>query len=196
MLESDYIQPPALLQQITERTAALGFNMASEPKTGALLRVLAAAKPKGRFLELGTGTGIATAWLLAGMDADSTLISVDTDPQVQQVAQESLGSDSRLQLVLEDALVFLRGQRAESFDFVFADAMQGKYEGLDESLRTIRLGGFYIIDDMLPQPNWPDGHAEKVPPLLRQLATHESLAIVPLAWASGLVVAVKCSPEA
>src|SRR5215472_259896 len=98
MLESDYIQPPPLLQQITGRTQALGFNMASEAKTGALLRVLAAAKPKGRLLELGTGTGIATAWLLAGMDADSTLISVDTDPQVQQVARECLGSDPRLQL--------------------------------------------------------------------------------------------------
>jgi predicted O-methyltransferase YrrM len=196
MIESDYIQPPPLLQQITERTSALGFNMASEPKTGALLRVLAAAKPKGRLLELGTGTGIATAWLLAGMDADSTLISVDTNPEVQQVARESLGSDPRLQLVLEDALAFLRRQPAESFDLIFADAMPGKYEGLDESLRAVRPGGFYVIDDMLPQPNWPPGHAEKVAPLLRQLASHKFLAIVPLAWASGVVVAVKRCSEA
>jgi predicted O-methyltransferase YrrM len=195
MVESDYIQAPQLLQQIVERSEVLGFNMASEAKTGALLRTLAAANPKGRLLELGTGTGIATAWLLAGMDGDSTLISVDTDPSVQQVAREFLGSDPRLQLVLEDGLAFLRRQEAGSFDLVFADAMVGKYEGLDECLRVVRPGGFYVIDDMLPQANWPDGHAEKVPVLLRQLASRKSLAIVPLAWASGVVVAVKRSPE-
>ncbi len=193
MTELDYIQAPPVLKQIVERTQDLGFNMASEPRTGALLRTLAAAKPKGRFLELGTGTGIATAWLLAGMDADSTLTTVDTDPSVQQVAQEFLGYDPRLQLVLEDGLEFLRREPAESFDLVFADAMPGKYNGLGDCLRVVRPGGFYIIDDMLPQANWPDGHAGKVPVLLHQLANQQALTIVPLAWASGVVLAVKRS---
>jgi predicted O-methyltransferase YrrM len=53
--------------------------MASEPLVGALLRSLAASKPGGRFLELGTGTGVATAWLLDGMDDRATLVSVDND---------------------------------------------------------------------------------------------------------------------
>lgn len=196
MIESKYIQPSAVLQQIIKQTEALAFNMASETRTGALLRTLAAAMPKGRLLELGTGTGIATAWLLEGMDADSTLISVDTDPNVQQVAKDLFDSDPRLQFVLEDGLAFLRGQQAGSFDLVFADAMAGKYEGLDECLRVVRVGGIYVIDDMLPQANWPAGHAEKVVVLLEQLAGRKSLAIVPLAWASGIVVAVKRSREA
>ena len=110
MTELDYIQPPPVLKQIVERTEELAFNMASEPRTGALLRTLAAAKPKGRLLELGTGTGIGTAWLLAGMDGGSRLTSVDTDPSVQQVAREFLGQDPRLQFVLEDGLAFVRHQ--------------------------------------------------------------------------------------
>jgi predicted O-methyltransferase YrrM len=195
MLESDYIQTPSVLPRIVERTEAMGFRLASEVRTGALLRTLAAAKPKGRLLELGTETGVATAWLLAGMDAESTLMSVDKEASVQQVAREFLGSDPRLHLVLEDGLAFLHRQQASSFDLIFADAMAGKYEGLDECLRVVRPGGFYIIDDMLPQPNWPDGHAEKVPVLLRRLAEHQSFAIVPRAWASGVVIAVKRSRE-
>src|SRR5437660_2648276 len=122
MTELDYISAPAVLKHILERSQALGFDMASEPKTGALLRTLAAAKPKGRLLELGTGTGIATAWLLAGMDTASSLTSVDTDPSVQQVAREFLGNDVRLRLVLEDGLEFLRHQPDGGFDLVFADA--------------------------------------------------------------------------
>jgi predicted O-methyltransferase YrrM len=186
-----YIQQPPALRQILERTQALDFNMASEPRTGALLRTLAASKPSGRLLELGTGTGIATAWLLSGMDAGSTLISVDTDAQVQAVAHECLGSDPRLSLVTEDGAAFLRRQPPQSFDLVFADAMPGKYEALDDALAVVKSGGFYIIDDMLPQPNWPGGHAEKVPVLLDRLTNDHRFVVASLTWASGIVVAVR-----
>ena len=165
--------------------------MASEPLVGAMLRMLAASKPGGRFLELGTGTGIATAWLLAGMDASSTLVSVDNDGAVQQIAGDSLGADGRLTLVTRGAREFLRDQPAESFDFVFADAMPGKYEGLDDALAVVRAGGFYVIDDMLPQPNWPEGHAAKVPALIERLTAHSGFETLPLVWASGVVVAVR-----
>jgi predicted O-methyltransferase YrrM len=89
----------------------------------------------------------------------------------------------------------LRGQPAESFDFVFADAMPGKYEGLASALAVVKVGGFYVIDDMLPQPNWPDGHADKVPVLIEVLAAHASFEILPLVWASGVVVAVRKHSE-
>ena len=65
-----HLNPPAALPAILGRTEALAFPMPSEPRTGAMLRVLAASKPRGRLLELGTGTGLCTAWLLDGMDQD------------------------------------------------------------------------------------------------------------------------------
>jgi predicted O-methyltransferase YrrM len=77
---------PHALAAIQSDTPAIGFQLASEPTTGSLLRALAASKPGGRFLELGTGTGVGTAWLLAGMDRHSRLVSVDTDPEVQNIA--------------------------------------------------------------------------------------------------------------
>lgn len=185
------VQPPPMLAQIEARTNAMGFNMASEPRTGALLRALAASRPGGRLLELGTGTGVATAWILAGMDSRSRLTSVDVSAEHQQVAREFLGGDVRLTLVLEDALEFLKRQRTESYDFVFADAMPGKYEGIEECLRVVKAGGLYIIDDLLPQTNWPAGHAEKVPRLVNQLASDDRFIIVPFRWASGIVIAVR-----
>ena len=187
----DLIQPPAALAGIAARTSAMGFDMASEPRTGVLLRVLAASKPGGRLLEMGTGTGVATVWILAGMDAQSKLTSVDVNPEHQQVAREFLGDDSRLNLVLEDGHEFLRRQPAASYDFVFADAMPGKFEGLEDCLRVVKPGGFYIVDDIIPQPKWPEGHAEKVPRLVNQLAGDDRLTLAPLAWASGILVAVR-----
>jgi len=74
--------------------------------------------------------------------------------------------------------------------------MLGKYEGLDDALAIVKLGGFYVIDDMLPQPNWPEGHADKVPILIAQLAANPNFETLPLVWASGVVVAVRRRSEA
>jgi predicted O-methyltransferase YrrM len=195
MEDLNLLQSPAQLPVITKRSAELQFTMASEPLVGAMLRTLAASKPAGRFLELGTGTGMATAWLLEGMDARSTLISVDIDGLAQQVARDLLGEDKRLTLVTSGGLEFLSTQRAETFDLVFADAMPGKYDGLDDALAVVKVGGFYVIDDMLPQPNWPEGHSAKVPALIEKLAANAAFEVLPLVWASGVVVAVRKHPS-
>jgi predicted O-methyltransferase YrrM len=194
MQELEYIHPPTRLALALERTAEIRFPMASEIQTGALLRTLAASKPAGRFLELGTGTGIASTWLLDGMDAASVLISVDNNPDYHRLAREAAGADPRLTLVTEDAIAFLQRQSAAGFDLVFADAMAGKYESLDLALQVVKPGGFYVVDDLLPQPNWPDGHAQKVPCLIAELAAHPEFTMVPLAWATGYVVAVRRTP--
>jgi predicted O-methyltransferase YrrM len=186
-----HLNGPAALPAILNGTSTLAFSMPSEPRTGAMLRVLAASKPGGRLLELGTGTGLSTAWLLDGMDRDATLISVDIDPGPQAVAREVLGADRRLEIVTADAAWFLERQTAASFDLIFADAMPGKYEFLDVALALLRSGGVYVIDDMLPQPNWPEGHAERVLPLIADLASRAEFRIASLAWSSGLVLVAR-----
>jgi predicted O-methyltransferase YrrM len=190
-----YLRPPRALSAIQARTAELNFGMASEPRTGALLQILAASKPGGRFLELGTGTGIATAWILSGMDAASSLISIDTDEQAQAVAREALCYDARLKLLALDGAAFLWRQPKKCFDLVFADAIPGKYEALDEALAIVKPGGYYVIDDMLPQPNWPEGHGEKAQALLDRLASDPRFVMLPLVWSTGVVLLVRKSPQ-
>ena len=194
MDDLSYFRPPQALEAIQARTAELQFDMASEPRTGALLQMLAASKPCGRLLELGTGTGLATAWLLSGMDAGSSLISVDTDEEVQAVAREALCQDTRLKLVTHDGAAFLWRQPKKSFDLVFADAVPGKYEALDEALAIVKTGGFYVIDDMMPQLNWPEGHGEKAQALIERLAADERFVMLPMPWSTGIIVLVRKPP--
>jgi len=191
MNDTILIKPPASLKQIEARSKHLDFGMASDPRACALLAALAASKPGGHFLELGTGTGIATAWLLSGMDHASTLISVDVHSEFQAVARSVLGHDSRLTLVLEDGIQFLNKQPPRSFDFIFADAMPGKYESLDQALALVKPGGFYVIDDMLPQPNWPDGHGAMAAALLQRLSSETEFQVAPLSWSTGIILLVR-----
>jgi predicted O-methyltransferase YrrM len=182
---------PAALGAIERDTRALSFTMASDHHTGAFLRTLAAAKPAGRFLELGTGTGLATAWLLAGMDAASRLVTVDTAPELVEVACRHLGADRRVTFLVQDGAAYLAGAAEEPFDLIFADAWPGKYEHLDLALRRLRAGGFYVIDDMRPQPNWPAGHEVHVRRLVAELEGRPDLALTKLMWSTGLIVAAK-----
>jgi predicted O-methyltransferase YrrM len=169
--------------------------MISEPKVGALLAALAASKPAGRVLELGTGTGHGTAWLLDGMDAASTLDTVDTDEHVVAVARRHLGADLRVTFHLCDGAAFLAGAPGP-YDLIYADAWPGKFSHLDEALARLRPGGIYVIDDLLPQPNWPEGHAPKVPALIDDLERRGEYASVRLAWASGLMLVVRRASKA
>jgi predicted O-methyltransferase YrrM len=183
-------QPPALAAILAE-TASLSFDMISEAKVGALLATLAASKLAGRVLELGTGTGHGAAWLLFGMDAASTLDTVDTDERVVSVARRHLGADARVRFHVMDGAEFLASRALGEFDLIYADAWPGKFSHLESALALLRPGGIYVIDDLLPQPNWPEGHAPKVPALVDDLERRPGFTTVRMAWASGLMLVVK-----
>jgi predicted O-methyltransferase YrrM len=189
--DSALTRTPPAFDGIVRETGESGFTMVSEPKVGAFLSVLAASKPGGRLLELGTGTGHGTAWLVSGMDPASTLDTVDTDAAVVAVAQRHLGSDPRVTFHVVDGAEFIRQAPRAEFDLIYADAWPGKFSHLDEALALLKPGGMYVIDDLLPQPNWPEGHAPKVPALIAQIEGQADFVSVKLAWASGLMVVVR-----
>ena len=185
------INCPKTYNEIAVATAIAEFQMPSDIETGTLLRVLARGKPKGRFLELGTGTGLSTAWILDGMDLESTLISVDNDILCLKIASEFLGHDNRLELINSDCEDWIIKNKHSKFDYIFADTWHGKYLLLDETLEMLNIGGFYIVDDMLPQKNWPQGHAEKADHLISILENRPDLLISKISWSTGLIIATK-----
>ena len=191
MNDTELRRQPAAISDIVADTAALSFSMISEAKVGALLATLAASKPGGRLLELGTGTGHGTAWLLSGMNATATLDSVDTDNVVVAVARRHLGRDSRVTFHVTDGAAFLNQEGLAPFDLIYADAWPGKFSHLDEALSLLRPGGMYVVDDLLPQANWPEGHAPKVPALINDIEGRREFLTVRLAWASGLMLVVR-----
>lgn len=191
MTEQIHQQFPKAYKSIDEATKLSGFTMASDVSTCSLLRTLASSKPAGQFLELGTGTGLSTSWILDGMDENSSLTSIDNDPKFLEIAQSSLGNDKRLKLVCTDGAEWVEKNRDKKYDYIFADTWHGKYLLLDEVLAMLKKGGLYIVDDMLPQPNWPDGHHEKAINLVSLLEKRDDLSLTKQVWATGIIVAVK-----
>ena len=169
------MQVPKAYYAIKQETELCGFTMPSDINVCSLLKTLAASKTNGRFLELGTGTGLSTSWILEGMSLSSSLISVDNDPIVLGIADKFLETDKRLTLIQIDGEAWINDNQKEKFDFIFADTWHGKYLMLEETLEMLNIGGLYILDDMLPQENWPEGHAAKAKKLKETLFAREDL---------------------
>jgi predicted O-methyltransferase YrrM len=191
MNDENTIQFPPKYLDVLNASKSLGFNMCSDVLTGNLLRTLAATKPKGRFLEIGTGTGLSATWILNGMDYQSTLLSIDNDHDLSSVANKILSFDTRLTLRVSDGAEFIRSLAGQTFDFIFADSWPGKYNTLEETLRLVAPGGFYIVDDMLPQPNWLVGHQLSVDDLVAKLDALKDFHVSKMNWSTGLVVCTR-----
>jgi predicted O-methyltransferase YrrM len=102
-----------------------------------------------------------------------------------------LGHDDRLNLIHADGEDWIQNNKGQKFDYIFADTWHGKYLLLDEVLDMLNRGGLYIVDDMLPQSNWPEGHHEKAVAFVRSLEGRSDLLLTKQHWATGIIVAVK-----
>ena len=193
MDDTTNLNPPVVVNDLAQAAATVGFTISSDLLTGSLLRTLVASKPAGEILELGTGVGMGTAWLLAGMDAAAHLTTIDHHEETTAIARRFLGSDARVTFQRRDGIAFISSchQQQRAFDLIFADAPPGKFEALEETLALLKKGGLYVIDDLNPQPDWMADHLPKVERLLSVLEGRDDLSITKLNWSVGVLVAVK-----
>lgn len=193
MRDTSNLNSPAVISDLSRVAAELGFSMSSDMLTGSLLRTLAGSKPGGELLELGTGVGMGTAWLLAGMDETAHLTTVDRDEKNAAIARRFLGADPRVTFQLADGLAFIQSchEQGRAFDLIFADTPPGKFEALPETLALLKKGGFYVVDDLNSQPGWDAEHLPKVERLIGTLEQRDDLHLTKFDWSVGLVVAVK-----
>ena len=190
MKDDIFLDIPVQYESIAKATKAMQFNMASDLYTGSLLKTLIASKPAGRFLELGTGSGLATSWMIDGLDKDARLTTVENNELLLDIAKEQL-KDERVNFVLADGYEWIINYSGHQFDLIFADAMPGKYDLFEETIALVKQGGLYVIDDMLPQPNWPEGHADRVEKFIAMLEKREDLKLTKMAWSTGIIIVTK-----
>jgi predicted O-methyltransferase YrrM len=193
-MQNTSCNPPKALKQIEVEASMLGFRMSCTHEFGTLLRTLAASKPGGCIVEIGTGVGAGSSWLLDGMDANARLTSVEINPAVLSIARRCL-PDERLHLIEGDASTFLKEIADESIDLIFVDFRPGKFFQRSDAIRALKVGGLYIVDDLLAQPTWPEGHQARVDTFLQSVHTEPQLVVTYLEWNSGIILATKISPK-
>ncbi len=191
MKDSNILDKPKIHSEIEKKSKEIGFTMPSDLYIGTLLKTLITSKPKSNILELGTGIGLSLSWMIDGMDSESKLTSVDNDPKLIEITKNYFGQDERVKIICADGTEWIKSYNGDKFDLIFADAWPGKYSDKDEILDLVKIGGFYIIDDMLSQPNWPNGHHENVEKLIEYLENRTDFNLTKMNWSTGIVICTK-----
>lgn len=182
---------PPLVVKTQSASVRTKFPLSSEPNTGRLLRTLAASKPGGRMLEVGAGLGVGSAWLLSGMDAGATLITLEKHERVADLCRKLLAEDSRVQVVTTDAIDWLESYAGPAFDLVFVDTTSAKFERRDLLYRHMAQGALLVADDLLPQPKWSTTHPERVQRFRDEIVRDPEILPTLIDWGSGLLVAAR-----
>lgn len=172
-------------RRVAERS---GFQMSSDPQTGSLLRTLAATKPGGRLLEVGTGVGVGAAYLLAGMDPTACLTTLERGPALANAARTLLADDDRVEVVTTDAVEWLTAYQGPPFDLVFVDTTTAKFDRRDLLFTHMAPGALFIADDLLPQEKWTEAHRPRVARFRSEILAEPRLLATLVDWGSGLVI--------
>jgi predicted O-methyltransferase YrrM len=182
---------PALVADTTNRATAAGFAFSCDPAVGRLLAVLAShLRPKAHVLELGTGAGVGTAWIVSGLlpRNDVTVTTLEKDPQIAVLAAQG-DWPGFVDLRTGDALDLLN--KIGTFDLIFADAQGGKWEGLDHTIAALNPHGLLMVDDMTPTPEWTGEQHARQGEVRQTLLTSPLLTSVEVNHGSGIILSTR-----
>jgi predicted O-methyltransferase YrrM len=195
-----YVAEDSVLASARARAEELGC-VPIHPGGGAALRLLAAILDARHVVEIGTGTGVSSLWLLRGMREDGVLTSVDIEAEHQRQAREAFAAEgispSRTRLITGRALEVLPRLADSSYDLVLADGAKDEYpDYVEEAARLLRTGGVLAIDnslwhDKVADPAQRDPDTIAIRGTLTALQDDERWLVALLPVGDGLLTAVR-----
>ena len=194
-----YVAEEEPLTRARERAAELGCAPIGAG-SGALLRFVARSIQAKHVVEVGTGTGVSSLYLLNGMAEDGVLTSIDIEVEHQRVAKETLSAAEipagRFRLIAGRAMEVLPRLTDGAYDMVLVDADKSEYTlYFEQALRLLRSGGIIAFDnalwhDRVADPAQRDEETVALRDLVTMIRGHEGLTPVLAPVGDGLLLAV------
>jgi predicted O-methyltransferase YrrM len=143
-----------------EKGVELGVVDAT-PGSGAFLRYVASLISAQSVVEIGTGSGVGTLWLLKGLMNSGVITTIDPEVQHIQIAKQVLIdadiAPNRYRLITSDYLDVMRKLADRAYDLVvFRGEPEDVLDVIDEAHRILRVGGILAIDHFFGGGKVPD----------------------------------------
>jgi predicted O-methyltransferase YrrM len=195
-----YVAEDYVLADARARSTEIGVDPV-DTGTGAALRLLTAAAGARAVVEVGTGVGVSSVWLLRGMRPDGVLTTIDLEPEHQRQARlafrEGGFTPSRTRLIAGRALDVLPRLADGAYDMVFVDGDRAEYpQYVAEAYRLLRPGGVVAVAGALgggrvPDPAARDPQSVTLRELAKSVRDSDDWLPALLPVADGLLTAVR-----
>ena len=149
---------PPLVARARAAAETIGFAKSCRDEDGRLLHLLAGRRGVERVAEIGTGTGVGTAWLAAGLAPGVPLYTAEIDPALARAAGEVFADDPDVHVLRGDWRTML--PRHAPFDLIFVDGGRAK-DDPDAVLRLAMPGATIVMDDFSSEWQGPDPRRER-----------------------------------
>ena len=143
-----------------EKGVELGVLDAT-PGSGAYLRYVASLISAQSVVEIGTGSGVGTLWLLKGILSSGVITTIDPEVQHVQIAKQVFTDAdipaNRYRLITSDYLEVMRKLADRAYDLVvFRGNPEDIFDVIDEAHRILRTGGILAVDHFYGGGKVPD----------------------------------------
>jgi predicted O-methyltransferase YrrM len=138
---------PQLVKKALELARNKNFQNSCIPEVGQLLRLFVASAKPGIIAEIGTGCGVSSAWMLAGLQPYQHFFSVEKDVTLHQAVSELFAAETRANFILGDWSQLVKFQ---PFQLVFVDVGTAKDAGSDAVIEATATSGVIVLDDFTP----------------------------------------------
>lgn len=166
-----------VLLEMEALAAEKGFPIV-ERLCGRALEVMARSIGAKRIFEMGSGFGFSAYWFSQATGPDGEIHLTDTDAENERLTRDFLGRAGLLDPIeyhVSDAFSAFDATDGE-FDIVYCDIDKDGYpEAWRKAKERVRVGGFYMCDNMLwsgrvtgrvedPRPHLTEAIARRIGP--------------------------------
>lgn len=197
--EATLFPDAGVLARARDRGNELGVSPVL-PGAGALMRVLAAAADTRAAVEIGTGSGVGSLYLLSGMHPDGVLTTIDPEVENQRAAREAFAEakirSPRVRTIAGQPREVVRRLTDHAYDLVSFPAHDPYALDLfEQARRLLRPGGVLVVShalfhDRVADPTARDASTQSVRALLKAVTESEDLAASLTGSGDGVLAAV------
>jgi predicted O-methyltransferase YrrM len=159
--------------------------------TGAYLRHLAHLLNAQSVVEIGTGSGVGSLWILEGMIASGTLTSIDDELEHTSIAKMAMADadipQSRYRFITNPVMDVMTKLTDRAYDLVvYRHNPEDLSFAISEAHRILRSGGVFVVDNFFGGSKVQDP-AQRDPKTIALREAGKSIKADSESWISSLI---------
>lgn len=161
------------------------------PGAGAYLSFLARLVKAQSVVEIGTGSGVGSLWILDGMLNSGTITSIDDEMEHSSIARQAFAeadiAPQRFRLITNPVMEVVAKLTDRAYDMViFRHEPEDLPYAISEASRILRSGGVFVIDNFFGGSKVSDP-AQRDPKTVALREAGKAIKLDTDTWASTLI---------